>query len=340
MQFAMMCLLSTAAAEIFEMSPIATSELNDVLNMANQLMAEFEAKDTRVVKPQNPCEQDMERLECGSAKCLLASDVSQLSPPCALLVTANKPSLESAPSRTITRFSSDDGVVAETEVFEIHMPEDNEVSILTTISDDNTGAIDFLRDMTLPPPDLAGIFEAFLSNLVPDVRPSAPPAALGSHPCAAEMNQCIREGVSQDRTSMEQCLLVHYEDLSPTCKCFLHEIDDSSQTMAAVKQHTPPAAAAPVVMTVPTVDEVKIELVPPHEPMRHISCMLFMPLMVVAIALLVRRCCLCCYQQKPIFAAVVPPEKATINTVQPLLCVPIAPPLKADEEPVQVPAKA
>ena len=102
------------------------------------------------------------------------------------------------------------------------------------------------------------------------------------------------------------------------------QVMDSS---AALKERMPAASAEPTLRTVQTILEP-----PPPRPMAHVTCMLFMPLMMIALALLIRRCCLCCLERKPVFAAIVPPEQATINTVQPLICVPIAPPLRPEDE--------
>jgi hypothetical protein len=329
MKVSLLVLFSTcAAAQLFEMSAaISSGDLVDILNMANELMVGIEAQ-SRAAPPSNPCEQDMARLKCDSAKCLVAK-AAQLSPPCARLVIAPSPSPD--PARPTSSHTNE-----YVEIFEMAMP-DVEVTLMSTDGGKAFDPSDIFRDLS---PEFAHILDLIMPGAAPAPQSFSPPqASVGSHPCAVEVEQCVRETGTKERRAIERCLLAHYEDLSATCKCFVHEMDDSPEAMAAIKQRMPPAAAAPAVLTVPGVFDQHEPPPPRHEPMRHISCMLFMPLMVVAIALLVRRCCLCCCQQKPIFAAVVPPEKASINTVQPLLCVPIAPPLK-HEELVKVPAKA
>jgi len=328
MKVALFWLLSTVTAQMFEMSAIASSDLADILNMANKLMEGMEANTLRAVAPKNPCEQDMARLNCASAKCL-AAKVTQLSPGCARLVIAPSPSPDPMMERIL-----DAGDLVE--IFEIGMPEAIEVSFTDVDGGELFNpALEFFRTLT---PELAGMFVPSSAKAPPTI--SSPQAVPSSHPCAAEVSQCVRETGSKVRSVIERCLVAHYDELSTTCKCFVHETNDSPEALAALKQRMPPAAAAPTVMTVtpamtrPHWSEEHFtvhQIAPGTEPMRHISCMLFMPLMVVAIALLVRRCCLFCCHQKPIFAAVVPPEQATINTVQPLICVPIAPPLKPEE---------
>jgi len=198
--------------------------------------------------------------------------------------------------------------------------------------DDFDPDLNFLRTIS---PELADIFDIFLPTTSATVPRAVAPSSAA--PCATEIEQCAHEANSRDRSIIQDCLLSHYEYVSPTCKCFMHQTIDNAEAAEVLKQREPTAAAPPRVFTVP--DAGELEYPRHHEPMRHISCMLFMPLMVLAIALLVRRCCLCCCQQKPVFAAVVPPGQATINSVQPLICVPIAPPL-TEEEDIKMPTKA
>lgn len=317
MKAMLVCVLSTTVAQVFEISeisPISSDGLNEIMNMANQLMMGMEAA-TRSAT--NPCEEDMVRLGCDCARCL-TSKAALLSPACARLVMAPVPSPMPQPMKDPLTFL---GGFAE----HVEMGDQNNFEISIEVIEG-----DGVDEMSNPAFELMrALAPEFLNVMMPEPRPTAPQVVASSHPCAAEVGQCVRDTGSTTRSVIESCLSSHYADLSPTCKCFMHQME-SSDSSSAIKQLEPPAAAVPAFRTVHTRGVVSapeyVEL--SVEPMQHVSCMLFMPLMVVAIALLVRRCCCA---PKPVFAAVVPPEQA-FNTVQPLLCVPIAPPLKGEKE--------
>lgn len=322
-------LASAASAQMLELSPISSDGLADIMNMVNQLTMSMPS--APMPMPRNPCAQDMERLGCASAPCLVAN-LARLSDQCARLVVAPSPSPVTVSHPMMDPLALFGGLA---ERIEMGRPEmDVEISVEDADDEWEVASSSFGGSIGFPPE-----FNALLQTLpievatmftdvaMPIARPRPPPPAAvhaNAHPCAAEVAQCTKETGSTGRSAIETCLLAHYDELNPSCKCFMHQVMDSS---SALKARAPAATAAPALRTVPNIVEQ-----PPTEPMAHVTCMLFMPLMVIAIALLIRRCCLCCFERKPVFAAIVPPEQATINTVQPLICVPIAPPLKPEEE--------
>jgi hypothetical protein len=127
------------------------------------------------------------------------------------------------------------------------------------------------------------------------------------------VERCIAEIGDASSAAIRGCLGQHIDDpgFSSTCKCFLHQMDPATRQ------------PQPMVSNVVRVVPVGIMEPPPPHPMRHTFCMFVMPAFIILFALLLRRCCLCLCSTKPQFAAVVPPEQATIKTVEPLMCVAI-----------------
>jgi len=157
-----------------------------------------------------------------------------------------------------------------------------------------------------------------LSEDYPEPSPSPAPAAVveeRGHPCEAEINACLQIGAST-RSEIEQCLVTNQEQLSSSCKCFLHQILPSE----VAKQLASPAASEPAMATIAVVD---FEVEPAPEMRTHGACGFMALLFMISFVLLVRHCCICFCKPKPQFEAVVMPEVTTIKTLQPLVAAPI-----------------
>jgi len=259
--------------------------------------------ETRRPPPRNPCSEDMQRLDCSTAACL-AADLARLAPSCAALLKGRpaEPSPMPVPE-LMEEFAFAIPGGAMVEVVEMDGP----------VFDGFPAELGGLLNVF--PPELAQLFGGMPRQQLPAPRmPVAPPKAEASeHPCKAEVERCIAEMGETSSAAIRSCLGEHIDDpgFSSTCKCFLHQVDSTSTTRQSQ------SSVAPVVRVVPIVFEEDL----PPRPMRHAFCMLFMPAFIILFALLLRRCCLCLCSTKPQFAAMVPPEQATIKTVEPLMCV-------------------
>merc|ERR1719502_976064 len=95
------------------------------------------------------------------------------------------------------------------------------------------------------PPELAATLPELVRDMTDELEEPDEPA---QHPCAAEVNACIRETGDQSRSAIEGCLVRHIQSLSDECKCFVHHITGNPRSPPAVK----PAASAAGVVPVKT----------------------------------------------------------------------------------------
>jgi len=280
----------------------------EMMGMMDQLVQQMES---RRAPPRNPCAEDQQRLRCPSAACLIAN-LRSLSPMCAMLLKGRpEPSPMPAPSMDIE--------------FGIELPN----GMASTIQVEEMNGLNLGSAF---PPEIASLLaEAVPMEIAqlfgeaqrqPAPRPAPRPAPQSAaaeeaaeHPCKAEVEHCIAEKGDASNGAIRACLMQHVDDpgFSSKCKCFLHQVESSS--------HKTQHASGPTVHVIASARPFAYEEDFRPHPMRHAFCMIFMPMMILFLALLLRRCCFFCCTSKPQFAAVVPPEQATIKTVEPLICV-------------------
>jgi hypothetical protein len=172
------------------------------------------------------------------------------------------------------------------------------------------------------------------------------------HPCAREVNACVREmgqGFSNSRSAMEGCLVKHFAQLSSECQCFVHHITNG-------RVPVPPASAARVVTSAPepaavlirtvsvpptkgpgavevTMDGTMVDMPSHPRALHQVSCLfVFLSLVLVTFFLVRAIFSLLCRGARSRPVVVVPPEQAMIK------CVGTTPPLLVSEitKPVQV----
>lgn len=204
-------------------------------------------------------------------------------------------------------------------------------------------------------PELGAIFDQLERE--EEEEPEEP-----QHPCATEVNACIRERHSTAREAVEGCLVQHFEKLSRECKCFVHHVTGGKVPSSSTSAPAPVAAAnrpAAFVHAVPvgggptlvrtvavpsTSAPARVERAQatvaeePHEPhpIHRLSCLFVFTGLFLAFFLVVRACLVFCSGPAPkTRVVVVPPEHATIRTIAPHPML-VAEQPGANKEPVQV----
>jgi len=331
-------LMVGVTSEIIELTPVPLGQtismgtmpsgLFSIMSMMEDMAKAIDA-DTRreqVAPLKNPCAQEQVALGCKSASCL-KMNLPKLSPECAKLVGGHLATAEPSPSP-----------MPKTMTSTIHM----RMPMFDPFFGEDTFGRVMGGGFMNQPSDLMNLLLGGISRSMPATtmrqevhfRPEPSPAPKPSaHPCEKEVARCASEIPSSNRDAIQQCLIAHYEQLSSHCKCFLHQVLPAEDKK--LLPFGPPPMAEPAMRVVVGTDHnfgmVPFQTADEFERLhhshagQHIVCMLLIPLMMLAFALLVRRCCLACFATKPQFAAVVPPEPTTIKTVEPLLAVPIAP---------------
>jgi len=284
-----------AAAQVEISLGMMPEPLSAMMSMMEDLAAQTEV---RRPMPRNPCAEDQQRLQCTSAACLM-SNLQSLSPQCAALLKGR----QAEPSPAPTMASPQLGFFAE-----FMLAPDVEM----TVEEFSPGALpaEFGGLLDVLPAELAQFFAAPPDTPSPRAAAPKPVSDVAEHPCKAEVERCISEEADTSNAGIHACLEKHLDDpgFSSKCKCFLHQMDSTSRKSR-------PSVGPSVRVVAITDDEFR-----PH-PMRHAFCMIFMPMLVITLAITLRRCCLCFCTPKPQLAAVVPPEQATIKTVEPLIFV-------------------
>jgi len=298
---------------MIEVSGNMPAAMVDMMKMVEQLSEEFRPRQL----PQHPCQPDQERTRCTSAQCLLMS--GPLSPACMQMlrdVAPMEPSPSPEPFIGGADFSvvveSSNGVLRETD---IHFPRHSGgMSIPPEVLNMMNAVLPF---------DLGAIFEMPFQRQAKANIAQAEEEEAGGHPCEMEIFQCTAAG-PLGRDELTDCLIANYEQLSSHCKCFVHHLVPEQKIQAHQSSSAPHVRAIPIgiepVRTV-EIDVIEIDLV--RRPRHSFACILFMPLMLFATILLVRRCCIRFAKPKPEFAAVVLSKPATIKTAtEPLVWVP------------------
>ena len=155
------------------------------------------------------------------------------------------------------------------------------------------------------------------------------------HPCAQEIGACQRETGGSSRDVLQRCLVAHFAQLSPECRCFVHHL-------AGAPASTPPSTVPPppkpdLVVTAQGAPHGLAPWVPPRpeaHPLHRLSCFLLFATLLLVTLMLARACVLRCAKPSPREKRVVmlpgslgmPMRPLVVTDVQP---VPVAEPLKA-----------
>lgn len=145
---------------------------------------------------------------------------------------------------------------------------------------------------------------------------------VAQHPCAREVNACVRETGSDSRSAIEGCLVKHLTELSTECKCFVHHITNGIVNAAPAAVATPVAVARPVAIgTVTARPGAEVEVViadgriAPH-PVHSLTCLfVFTGLFLLSFLVMRSLVTLLCCRGRARTVVVVPPEEARIKTV-------------------------
>merc|ERR1719453_1196203 len=104
--------------------------------------------------------------------------------------------------------------------------------------------------MSMLPPEIASMLGATMQLQDMMEEPEEPEEA--QHPCAREVNACVRETGCNSRSAIEGCLIKHFTQLSAECKCFVHHITNGRVSTAAAQPRVI-AVARPVAASSPAV---------------------------------------------------------------------------------------
>jgi len=325
--------------------PMGQSALGELLAaMKKQL------NDRPAPKPLNPCSADIRRLQCTDAACLKRS-AETLEPQCAaFLLGMVEPSPAPAP-------------VVRQAVHRSAPQTSGYFTVMSSGSDGHvqriSGPVDMGRATHIPdaimmpglgsmlsmlPPELASMVQSTMAlGEELEEQEEEEEAEAPQHPCAREVNACVRETGCNSRSAIEGCLVKHFTQLSTECKCFVHHITNgrvSAPTPAAAVSapRLAPHAVPVIIATVASashepVQEVIIADVTAPHPVHRLSCLfvftgLFLLSFFVVRAIITLLCC----RGRARTIVVVPPEEARIKAVG-------APPLLVSElttKPVQV----
>lgn len=193
--------------------------------------------------------------------------------------------------------------------------------------------------MSMLPPEISNALAAAMQEAEEEAE-AAEKAEEAQHPCAQEVNACVRETGCNSRSAIEGCLVKHFTQLTAECQCFVHHITNGRVPTQA--------AAPPVPVAIRTVSmpmevrtsragglevEVKELAMEPHHPAHSLSCLVVFTGLFLLSFFIMRAIVtlLCCPTRGRRSLVVVPPEHTTIKAVA-------APPLLVSEitKPIQV----
>lgn len=294
----------------------------------------------------NPCAEDIARLHCADAACLMRSAES-LAPQCADMLLS-KPEPSPAPMN-----------VVRNSMHSSSAPSSGYFTVMTSGSDGRveriSGSLPSFSTRSVRVPDVAMMpgLGSMLSMLPPELASMVSSSMtleaeeeqeeeeeVAQHPCAREVNACVRETGCDSRSAIEGCLVKHFTELSTECKCFVHHITNGRVNAAPAAVATPVAVARPVAIgTVTARPDAEVEVViadggiAPH-PVHSLTCLfVFTGLFLLSFLVMRSLVTLLCCRGRARTVVVVPPEEARIKTVGP------TPPMLISElttKPVQV----
>ena len=311
--------------------------LEALLNQLTQQMAPMAVRRA----PPNPCAEDMRRLNCKESSCL-KGNAETLNPACAAFLLGD----EIKPS-PMPEAADRDEAPRPMRIPTSGRPQPQ--GYFTMMTTDSEGAIhrsagpipgpraETMMRTAMTPPSMSSFFppeilsmmrtgmmalDAELAREEEEEEEEEEESGQAQHPCAREVSACTRETRSNARPVLEQCLVAHFEQLSPECRCFVHHLVGSRPPTAAMAMSKPPAVAAaalpPKAPYHPSADDVIIVQAP--TPMdktsksRHLSC-LFVALSIFMVVLMLTRLCMkaCCRAAPPRPVVLVPPETMKIQ---------------------------
>lgn len=343
-----------------EMPTDLSAQLNGMLAQLERMQM---PRPVRV--PANPCEQDQRRLRCNDAACLRRA-ADGLAPACAaFLLGEPEPSPapllggrgRGAPSGFFSVISSN----SNGEVRRASGPLMGGMAMLPEAA--------AMRELMMPP-SLAAVLPPEIRALLGDVALLGDAGVRGStmreammgmgggmlqqqnqeededeeqeevaqHPCAAEINACVRVTGARDHDTIKECLHEHLSMLSSHCKCFVQQhhsfVQQGTDSRSQAPAHATPLStrSAPAVVVV---DAAAPFAPPPIHPLHRLSCLLFFTALFLLTIMLTRALLntLCAPRAATRHVVMVPPESAMISTTPPK---PSSKPGRAPQQPVQV----
>jgi len=289
----------------------------------------------------NPCAEDIRRLGCRDTACLKRA-AETLAPACAALLLAD---LEPSPAPVLQRIRSGPPALSSGGYFTISSSGSDgnvqrisgpiDVSVPRSPSPLTTPGLSMM--MSMLPPEISNALAAALQE-AEEQEEAAEKAEEAQHPCAQEVNACVRETGCNSRSAIEGCLVKHFTQLTAECQCFVHHITNGRVPTQA--------AAAPVAVAIRTVstpmeartshagglEVTELGLEPDHSA-HSLSCLIVFTGLFLLSFFIMRAIVtlLCCPTRGRRSLVVVPPEHTTIKAVA-------APPLLVSEitKPIQV----
>jgi len=318
-------------------------EITDMLSQLNRVHSSM-MQPLRVV-PSNPCQEDMRRLRCTDSACLKRS-AEELSPTCAaFLLGSPEPSPLPAPRLSASSMGGPDGPSGFFSITErdssgaIHRFS-GPISAMPMVRAMPMGVPSGL--LAALPPEFAALLRGNgMVGVGPDDenQEEEDDDRPAMHPCAQEIGACQRETGGSGRETLQRCLVAHFAQLSPECRCFVHHLVGDAPRPAS------PASTPPSTMTImagprpATTDGAR--MIPPpmahgpmagHGPEAHplhrLSCFLLFATILLITFMLARACVLGCTKRSP------PREKRVV--MLPGSAMPMKPLVVTDVRPVQV----
>lgn len=262
--------------------------------------------------------QDMRRLKCADSACLQRS-AEDLAPSCAAFLVGSPEPSPGPSSGGVHGFFSMMERDASGAIHRVSGPISGQMALESQRPMMPLG----LMPLGLPsfvPPELLSLMRSSMADMRDDDDEDDDDEGPAKHPCGGEIEACKRETGENSREALQRCLLAHFAQLSPECRCFVHH-------MAGSKATTQQAVAAPPVKVVAPpplkVVSAKRPLPPPtvamasrgeHDervhPLHRLSCLLLAATVFVVSIMLFRACVLACTKPstKPKRVVMIPPN--------------------------------
>jgi len=341
----MLSLVMLASSAALSEAEIDMGEsIQGVLAMVDQL-------ERQMAQPpalQNPCDKDLEQFKCQSAQCLLDHS-AELVPECAEMLSSfhretgdarspDQADLMWGPdhvqqSETFRAYEpiaskaaapADGPLYATTEVeynIALDAPDGTEYSVAARDSlPSGTDPITFLLQSL--PQELARM--ARTAPAQEQVLAVGKANAMNGHPCAEEMQTMCAS--TQGSPAVVECLKAHFADVSPRCKCALHQLLGSSlesklqgpsKRLGALEMYTVEEASSMLQADLDDGMDGRLD----HAMGHHGPCILMPVFLLLLVTLVVRTVAMCRRSiRHEEMMVVLPPEPAQISKgVEPLL---------------------
>jgi len=293
---------------------------NDLLNQ----MAEMEALSAKEVSrfPMNPCAQDMEKFHCSTASCLRSKkdDGAQLAAACVSLIAPSKPQPSPDPNKKMpapqegiqVMFSTDppSGLLAMLKSLSPILSS----SLLRPSSEDSYSYGSYGNSYGSYGNSYGSYGNSYGSySYAADSyadydydNDGAAPAlvTIPSHPCAEEINMCLRASSDRSKDYVEACLLDSFDQLNARCKCFLKQVVGENKIMERAPHMM---AEVPSVRAFPLMDEEE----PSHPPRKMMCHLIFLMALFTLSFIFALRLMLCIKSKKQVTVT-------TVDRLEPL----------------------